>query len=129
MNYILVTSTAVHSLQGGNLPGPTYIEYYDESDKVTALDAELQYKLQATRPEPTVNRTGPRLFYYKYTVNKPPLLVLEYLKLRGQHGQPGQHGYQVEKTGTIGNTWIWSLHKQTVTTDQSTPQTTEQNKP
>ena len=59
-------------------------------------------------------------FSYNYTVNMPPLVVLEFLK---------QHGYLVVGTNTIGDTCIWTLHKQTGTTDQSTPQTAEQSTP
>ena len=63
----------------------------------------------------------PQGFSYNYTVNMPALAVLEFLK---------QHGYLVVGTNTIGNTCIWTLHKQTGTTEQSTPQTTaEQSTP
>ena len=56
-------------------------------------------------------------FSYNYAVEVPPLAVLEFLK---------QHGYQVVGTNTIGDTCIWTLNKQTGTTEQSTPQTTAQ---
>ena len=101
MNYISVKSAAVHGgLQGAfYLTYPTYIEKYAKSSQtVTSLDAELMYKLLAKRPQPT--QVLPQWFFFNYTVNLPPLAVLEVLK---------QHGYQVVGTNTIGLTCIWTL--------------------
>ena len=48
---------------------------------------------------------------YNYTTQLPPLAVLEFLK---------KHGYNVVGTNTIGDTCLWTLHKQTGTKNQST---------
>ena len=67
---------------------------------------------------------SPHGFFHNYKVNMPPLAVLGFLE---------QHGYKVVRTNTIGSirdtrrleigdTFMWTLHKQAETTDQSTPQ-------
>lgn len=120
MNYIFVKSVA--AVQGPHqgvfrLLGPTYIEYYAKSSSVTSLDAELIHKLLAQRPPPM--QVLAQWFFFNYTVNVPPLAILEFLK---------QHGYQVVGTNTIGLTCIWTLEKQTGTAKTIT-HTTKQSKP
>ena len=119
MNYILVRSIAVpgQGHEGVNLPGPTYIEYYAERNTVTLLEAELKHTLEAKCPSPTVRSS--QGFYYNYTTENPPLVVLEFFKQRRQHG------YRIAKRDIIGDTYIWTLEKP-FGTDQST-QTTEQS--
>ena len=114
MNYILIRSIAVRvqGHEGVNLLGPTYIEYYANSDTATVLDGELQYMLWAKRPIPTKCSQG---FYYKYTTEEVPLAaVLEFFEKRG---------YRLVRKDLIENTLICFLEK----TDQST-QTKEQSK-
>ena len=157
MNYILVSSSAAQrGPQRVDFSEPTYIDYYTEGTTATLLEAQLYgmfvvspqitptyigYNVKSTSPtsleavperdlmadSETVTEMEampylpPQGFSYNYTVNMPPLAVLEFLK---------QHGYQVIGTNTIEDTCIWTLHKQTVTTEQSTPQTTaEQSTP
>ena len=122
MNYILVSSSATQrGPQRVNFSGPTYIDYYTEGTTATLLQAQL-YGMFVVSPQITPMQAMPNFpsqgFSYNYTVNVPSLAVLEFLK---------QHGYQVIGTNTIGDTCIWTLHKQTGTTDQSTPQTTEKS--
>lgn len=135
MNYILVSSTAApsHGQKRVDFRGPTFIDYYAENNAVTLLKAQLEYMLMAVKsPLSTVHQQvvnlstvyrqqmpaqrrfsqGARLELtpYNYTVQLPPLAVLEFFK---------QHGYKVVGTNSIGETCIWTLEKQT-TTDQST---------
>ena len=138
MNYILVSSSSsagqrgFHCPQRVNFSGPTYIDYYAERITATLLQAQLNRVFMVS---PQITQTYPMAmplmpacanfppqggFSYNYTVNMPALAVLEFLK---------QHGYLVVGTNTIGDTCIWTLHKQTGTTDQSSPQTTGQSTP
>lgn len=140
MNYILVHSTVQRGLPRVFFQGLTYIDYYSENNTATVLEAQLKQVLMAECPQPKPHcpqrpsqtahqRFGlatPKVqsvasahgFSYNYTVNMPPLAVLEFLK---------QHGYQVVGTNTIGDTCIWTLEKQTRTTEQITAQTSEQS--
>ena len=147
MNYILVSSTVQRGQQQRvNFSGPTYIDYYAENNTATLLETELEQVLMAQNSGPiglypqrspqTVSFVGamnfvqmapfvaypgpPHGFSYNYTVNMPPLAVLEFLKT---------HGYKVVGTNTIGDTCMWTLHKETGTTDRSTPQSTDQSTP
>ena len=135
MNYILVSSSSsagqrgFHCPQRVNFSGPTYIDYYAERITATLLQAQLnrvfmvspQITLMYPMAMPTYANFPPQGgFSYNYRVNMPALAVLEFLK---------QHGYLVVGTNTIGDTCIWTLHKQTGTTDQSTPQTAKQSTP
>ena len=124
MNYILIRSIAVRvqGHEGVNLLGPTYIEYYANSDTATLLDGELQYKLWAKRPIPTKCSQG---FYYKYTTQEVPLAVLEFFKERR---------YRLVKSDLIGSTYIWTLEKPFGTdigtqTEEQSKQTTEPSAP
>ena len=130
MNYILVSSgsregqSGFPCLQRVHFPGPTYIDYYAENNTATLLEAQLNRvfmvspQITQVRPGPTRLNFPPQAgFSYNYAVKMPPLAVLEFLK---------QHGYQVVGTNTIGDTCIWTLNKQTGTTEQSMPQTTAQ---
>ena len=146
MNYISVSSAAVHR-QRVEFPGPTYIDYYTENNAAMLLKAELlaaqlkevlmaessgpilypQRPLQKAKGNFEQNLSSapysPHGFSHNYTVNMPPLAVLEFLK---------QHGYKVVGTNTIGSirdTCIWTLHKQDETTDQSTPQMASRMQP
>lgn len=124
MNYILLSSTAAQTgHQRVYFRGPTYIDYYAENNAVNPLEAQLKYMLMAVEsPLPTVHQQvvnsstvypqqmPPQTIFsqgarqYNYTVQLPPLAVLEFLK---------QLGYKVVGTNSIGETCIWTLEKQT----------------
>ena len=68
--------------------------------------------IRQARPRSLTPSIIPRCqFSYNYTTPLPPLAVLEFLK---------EHGYNVVGTNTIGDTCLWTLHKQTGTKNQST---------
>ena len=144
MNYMLVHSTFLRRLWLEDVfEELTYIDYYTEDNSATVLEDQLRQMLKAesSPPRPHCPQRPPRMahegcfseaveeeeepqlmasahgFSYNYMVKLPPLAVLEFLK---------QHGYKVIGTNTIGDTCIWTLEKQTGTTEQSTPQTTAQ---
>ena len=114
MNYIFVYSTVQRRLPRDFFQELPYIDYYAKNDSVTFLEAQLKPVLMAESPLPRPHypqrppapqtayqrsfvaepcKTCKRSavsdfsygFSYNYTVNMPPLAVLEFLK---------QHGYQ-----------------------------------
>lgn len=95
----------------------TLNQYYAKSSSITHLETELIRKLWAKRPQPM--QVLPQWSFYNYTVNVPPLAILEFLR---------QHDYQVVGTNTIGLTCIWTLEKQAETAKKRT-HTTKQSKP
>ena len=123
MNYISVSSTGTFRgvPRRVNFQGPTFIDYYAESNTADLLGTQLTQMLMAESTQQTgyyppesvgaldtddiIGMGSLHGFSYNYKVQLPPLAVLEFLN---------QHGYKVVGTNTIGDTCIWTLHKQTV---------------